>query len=714
MTPVDRVIAALEAAGCRPHQRGEQWEARCPAHDDHSPSLGVATGHDGRALVKCQAGCDLAAIVAALNIKASDLFPARQTDDRSRITSTYAYTDEASELLFEVVRFEPKDFRQRTPDGSGGWIWKLNGVRRVPYHLPEVLSAVEAGQAVFLTEGEKDADALVAEKYCATTIPGGAGKWRPEYNEHFTGGDVIVVADRDLPGYRHARQVRDELLPVAAKVRVVRSQWGKDASDHLVAGHGVEDFEVIDDELERLCDEMPAVEPAPDTVAIDISGDHLNAQRFIAEHGEFVRWAPQLGRWFEWNGAHWHEDTTEHVQHRATTTIDGLRSWAAEATDRDLFTRRSAHYGASAKGGRRDALLLLARTDPSIIVAVDQLDAHPLLLACRNGTVDLRAGDIRPARQADLLTHGIDVDYDPEARSAAWESFIATTFGGDDDLIGFVQRLLGYCMTGVVHEHVLPVFHGAGANGKSVLTGVVQDLLGDHAMTAPEGLVIRHDHEPHPERIAALRGRRLVVSNELEQRAVLAEQTVKMLTGGDTLSARELYGRRFNFTPSHKVLMVTNHRPKVRGTDHAIWRRIRLVPFETVIAAEDQDVDLRRRLVEDHGPAVLSWLVRGAVEWHREGLGSAPAVDQATERYRQGQDTFGGFLVECTIEVERAQTKVGQLWDVWRRWCERSGDRPGRQGDFTVALEEHGIEIESYQNAKYVRGLGIREFGEGS
>jgi putative DNA primase/helicase len=231
-------------------------------------------------------------------------------------------------------------------------------------------------------------------------------------------------------------------------------------------------------------------------------------------------------------------------------------------------------------------------------------------------------------------------------------------------------------------------------------------------MTAPDGLVIRHDHEPHPERIAALRGRRLVVSNELEQRAMLAEQTVKMLTGGDTLSARELYGRRFNFQPSHKVLLVSNHKPKVRGTDLAIWRRIRLVPFETIIPVEDQDVDLRRNLVEDHGAAVLAWLVRGAVEWHKDGLGSAAAVDAATEEYKTAQDIFGAFLNECTAEVPRSKSKVGELFDGWKRWCDRTGERPGRQGDFTLSLEDHGFDTENYQHVKYVIGLGLLGVGE--
>ncbi len=303
----------------------------------------------------------------------------------------------------------------------------------------------------------------------------------------------------------------------------------------------------------------------------------------------------------------------------AADTIDHLREWVAESDGADEFKRRSAHYTASAKAGRRDALLSIAGTDPDVVVAVEQLDAHPMLLSCQNGTVDLRTGQLQPARRKDLLTRGVNVDYTSDTDPAEFEKFIKTIFNNDIELVSFVQRLLGYCITGLVHEHVLPVLHGQGANGKSTLIGVVQDLLGDHAMTAPDGLVIRHDHEPHPERIASLRGRRLVVSNELEQKAVLAEQTVKMLTGGDTLSARELYGRRFNFQPTHKVLLVSNHRPKVKGTDHAIWRRIRLIPFETVIPDHQQDVGLRQRLVEDHGQAVLAWLVHGAVMWHKDG-----------------------------------------------------------------------------------------------
>jgi putative DNA primase/helicase len=421
-----------------------------------------------------------------------------------------------------------------------------------------------------------------------------------------------------------------------------------------------------------------------------------------------LRRSPELGRWYIWNGSWWEEDRLDRVPELAAVTIDGLRTWVGEAQGPDEFKRRSAHYNASAKAGRREALLSLAGTDPDIVVAVDQLDSHPLLLACRNGTVDLTSGELRPAHPADLLTRGVAVDYDPDAFSEHWVAFLDTIFSGDAELVSYVQRLLGYCLTGIVREHVVPVLAGVGANGKSTLIGVVQDLLGEHAITAPEGLIIRRDHEPHPERLAILRSRRLVISSELEQRAILAESVVKMLTGGDTISARELYGRRFNFKPSHKVVLVTNHRPRVHSTDHAIWRRLRVVPFSVVIAESEQDPRLRRRLVEDDGPAVLAWLVQGAVSWNRDGLGEFDVVTAATEDYRQSEDVFGAWLAECTVSVDRSvRTKVGELWSSWRSWCEQAGERPGRQQTFSLALEDHGVELESYEKTRLARGIGL-------
>ncbi len=248
-----------ERTGYLPRGRDDQKAARCPAHPDASPSLSVGY-KAGRVLVCCQAGCSTADVLAALELAPADLFDEPRPNghrDRlvtgtngPRIAATYDYTDESGVVLFQVVRYHPKDFRQRRPDGRGGWTWRLDDVRRVLYRLPEVVAAVAAGRLVWVVEGEKDADALAAlPGMVATTGPAGAAKWRPEYAETLRGADVVVVADRDEAGRRHAEQVVSSLLEVAHSVEVRRARHGKDAADHLAGGGHSWDFELVAEPL---------------------------------------------------------------------------------------------------------------------------------------------------------------------------------------------------------------------------------------------------------------------------------------------------------------------------------------------------------------------------------------------------------------------------------------------------------------------------------
>lgn len=252
MTPLDRVLEALRDAGCEPRRNGTGWAARCPAHEDRNPSLSVGEGQESCALVTCHAGCELVVILDHLKLDMADLFadskrgPDEEWTPYGPAVAVYDYVDEAGKLLFQVCRTADKQFPQRRPDPSkkSGWAWKLGECRRVLYRLPKVLAAVGDGRELLIVEGEKDVHAVEAAGHVATCNPGGAGKWRPEYAENLRDALVVVVADADDAGRKHARQVAGALRGVASQVRIAEPAVGKDVSDHLAAGHTIEELVV--------------------------------------------------------------------------------------------------------------------------------------------------------------------------------------------------------------------------------------------------------------------------------------------------------------------------------------------------------------------------------------------------------------------------------------------------------------------------------------
>jgi 5S rRNA maturation endonuclease (ribonuclease M5) len=268
VTPLERVQQALEQVGSK-KQGATNWT--CPAHNDTRASLSLSRGRDDRALVRCHAGCELDAILDALGLQKTDLFPERPA--KAEIVATYDYTDEGGKLLYQVVRFEPKQFRQRRPDGAGGWTWNLKDTRRVLFHLPRLREAIAGDLPVYLVEGEKDVLALERVGVAATTAPMGAGKWRREYTAALAKATIVVVRDRDEAGAAHAAQVAGELVRVGCDVTVVEAAKGKDAADHLGAGLAVADF-------------LPVSEGAEQTTVSDLIATlqsylHLDDQGYV-------------------------------------------------------------------------------------------------------------------------------------------------------------------------------------------------------------------------------------------------------------------------------------------------------------------------------------------------------------------------------------------------------------------------------------------------
>ena len=412
-----------------------------------------------------------------------------------------------------------------------------------------------------------------------------------------------------------------------------------------------------------------------------------NAQHFAREHSGTLRHVRERRMWLAWDGTRWRRDATGDADRAAKQTARKLLIAAASAPEEEC--KAAIKWAlATQSEGRLRAMLTLAATEPELALGADELDQDPWLLACSNGTIDLRTAKLRAHDPGDLISMATDIDYQPEAPCERWQEFLNEVFAGDDELIAFMQRLIGYTLTGDTREHMLAVFHGAGRNGKSTLVKILQRLLGDHATTAALETFLRARGDRGPRNdLAGLHRARLVTAAESGEGKRLDEATVKELTGGDRISARFLYAEHFQFVPRFKLVLISNHRPKIDGDDDAIWARLRLVPFLVCFEGrEDKQLDSK---LEAELPGILAWAVQGCQDWQREGLGQAAAVTAATAEYRADEDVLGAFLAEkCVLEGEIEPVKLRTAYD---DFCGELGEKPLAANVLGKRLSRRGI-----------------------
>jgi putative DNA primase/helicase len=414
------------------------------------------------------------------------------------------------------------------------------------------------------------------------------------------------------------------------------------------------------------------------------------ARRFVAVFGDRVRFVPAWRRWLVWDGRRWATDETGQVARWAKSIARRVTTDAMAIVDKDAHRTavNLARRGESAAGVA--GMLTLAGTEPGIAVTPDALDADPWLLNCENGTLDLRDGQLHPFDPARMLTKITGAAYEPDAAGAEFDKFLSR-IQPDEQMRSYLGRLLGHALLGAVREHILPIWHGAGANGKGTLTDAVLTALGEYADAADPDLLTARSFDAHPTGTANLFGLRLAILHESDAGRRLAEGTVKRLTGGDRVKARRMREDFWSFAPSHTFLMLTNHKPIVSGTDEGIWRRLRLVPFDVVIPLAERDDELGERL---HGEAdaVLSWLVAGFHAWHAGGLADPEPVTRATEAYRSESDMLGRFLDQCCLLGPHFTVRSSELFAAWSQWCTAEGEQAGTQTAFATALQNRGLD----------------------
>ena len=446
-------------------------------------------------------------------------------------------------------------------------------------------------------------------------------------------------------------------------------------------------------------DEPRVADPLPDEPMTELG----YARRLIEVYGSKLRFVVAWNRWLIWDGTRWGPDTDGQVQRWMKVIARTVTSAVLlDQGDKDMLrAAKRAESNAGVKGA-----LNLASTEPELAISPDDLDADPYLLNCRNGTIDLRTGELVKHDPALLLTKMAGAGYDPETSGPEFAKFLER-IQPDEDMREFLARLLGHALDGTVTAHILPIFYGDGANGKSTLIEAVMRALGDYADAADPDLLRARTFDAHPTGVADLFGLRLALLHESDAGHRLAEGTVKRLTGGDRLKARRMREDFWSFEPSHTFVMLTNHKPLVGGTDEGIWRRLRLVPFEVVIPPEERDEDLGAKLAFE-ADAVLTWLVAGYRAWRESGFAEPRQVTEATDAYRAESDPLGRFLEERCLLMSGMHVGSTELFTAYEKWCAAEREDAGTPTAFGNAMKVKGFENYRSNGIRW-RGVGLAE-----
>ncbi len=613
-------------------------------------------------------------------------------DDLGPATAKWDYTDAEGKLIAIVYRYDPpggkKEFRP----------WDVKRRKLAPpdprplYNQPGMKDAAQ----VVLVEGEKCAQALINAGVTATTAMHGANApvdktdWTP-----LEGKAVLIWPDRDKPGWEYAANAAQAVLDAGARSCHIlyppqEAAEGWDAADAMAEGFDVASFLVHGPRMQI----HAVAEDAEPVVSSDESvwgTEDALALAFTRRYHRDWRYVAAWGRWLVWDGQRWrNEDTLA-----ATDLIRSVcRQTAVRAEDRKVAAKLAS---SSTVGG----VERLARADRRHAATTDEWDADPWLLNTPGGVVDLKTGRTRANDRADRMTKITTAT--PRGECPQWRAFLNDVTGVDQNLQDYLQRMVGYALTGSTREHALFFLYGTGANGKSVFVNTLADILGDYATNAPMDTFMETRTDRHPTDMAGLRGARFVAAIETEQGRRWAESKVKNLTGGDKIAARFMRQDFFEFFPQFKLFVAGNHKPAIRNIDEAMKRRLHLIPFTITVPPEKRDKHLQQKLLAERD-GILAWALEGCLAWQRLGRLDPPQqVLDATDEYFEGEDALGRWIEERCVRQPNAKSLTAEIFTDWKQWAEAAGEFVGSQKRFADLLLTRGLE-------KWRNGVGLRGF----
>jgi len=465
------------------------------------------------------------------------------------------------------------------------------------------------------------------------------------------------------------------------------------------------------DEDETMAESTLVHPPSPShgaTSRRERPSDDGNARRFMRRFGERVRHVPAQG-WLLWNDKWWEPDRKGEVRQLAKEIVADLFEESKTTNNGDRANGLWRFGLRCETPARIKAMLESASTEPGVVVLPEALDADPWKLNCTNGTVDLRTGQLLPHRKEDLITKIVNVDHDQTAECPRFLAYLRRVLANDEELINYVQRVLGYTLTGDMREHAFFILFGSGANGKSLLLSILQFILGPYMKTAAPEVFLKRQHSGHPTEVADLQGCRLVATHEVESGRAFNEALLKQLTGGDCIKARFMRQDFFEFQPTAKIVIQANTLPEITGGDNGIWRRVQIIPFDVTIPEHERDKELIQKLKAE-ASGVFAWMVRGCLAWQQRGLTPLPVrVRRAGDSYRAQMDVVGRFIADRCEQDPRARVSAATLYTAYEAWCLRNGEAPMTGRTFGTRLNEHGIPSQKTKGVIIRLGLRLKD-----
>lgn len=735
-------------------RKSDRVQAKCPCHDDKNASLTISHKGD-KTFLYCHAGCETNDILESVGLKMSDLFDKPlEVEDKHKsafekdIEAIYKFYDENGDLAYEKIRKKGKKFLHRryidgetvwgmeegiyteTFPGSKSWSIKERpgakkayypGQEQLLYNLPNVIKGIKEEQTIFITEGEKDSDSLITRGLIATTTSIGATKgdlgkkWPSRFNSFFKGANVVLLPDNDEPGKRFMEHIAIELKNIANNIKIVELpdlSKKEDITDWLEYGNDIYDLQA----LVKRTDEF--IEFKGNIIYDYNWSDVGNAERLISLHGKDIKFNVNSGKWYVWNGVNWELDNSFKVENLYRTVLRRFQNAIPNIniSDDEIATKKQQEKAKSfvlrnETDGKIKSVLNQAKTFKGINFMESDKDDY--LFNTPNGTINLRDLSQKKHDRKDLITQCSNYSFNRENdKCPNWIAFLNRIFCGDQELINYVQKAVGYSLTGDMSEQCLFMLWGGGANGKSTFVKALEDIMGSYAATIKgETLMEKNGQDGARGDLARLTNKRVVIASELQEGQVFNEPLLKVLSAGETLPVRFMYQEEFMLKPKFKLWIMTNKKPKVKGNDHGIWRRWRMIPFKYKFTEKEKDPNFYEEKLKPELEGILLWAITGYQMWKEQGFEAPKEVMEAVEDYKMDMDQVARFIEDCCKVGEGYECTGSAMYDEYINWCIAEGENY-KMTNHKLArdLKEKGFVNKRDMNGKKWIGIGVNSF----